>query len=353
MKKQRKQRRKQSVTIFTLADELGINASTVSRALNNSPKISEKRRRQVKELAAKRGFTLRDFSPRLTNLCVLICTRESQTTIFSDFTDQVMNGVNRYCTENDLEFSIFSSPRKKLNTMNVVRELFRRSTDGLIILNADSDCTFIGQLEAEKIPYCCLLSGNPEFPDNVLTVNNQDLAERGVGYLTQLGHRHIAFLHSAPHNAAQRDRLQGYRNALARAGHPVNEALIPVPPLNSSSSGIEFGFQTTAALLEEHPHVTAIFAASTDLAEGARSACYKKGLRIPDDISLLGCDNSQHAEYFSPPLTVIDIPNDRLGHTAAAWVHQRLRGEGPTRPPVEPWMQGSLIVRETTAPPRK
>jgi len=351
MKKQRKQRRKQSVTIFTLADELKINASTVSRALNNSPKISEKRRRQVKELAAKRGFRLRDFAPRLTNLCVLICTRENQETIFSDFTDQVMNGVNRYCTRHDLEFSIFSSPRKKLNEMNVVKELFRRSTDGLIILNADSDCTFISQFEAEKIPYCCLLSGNPKFPDNVLTVNNQDLAERGVGYLTQLGHRNIAFLHSALHNAAQLDRLQGYRNALIRAGHPVNEELIPVPPLNSNSSGIEFGFQATATLLDEHPEVTAIFAASTDLAEGAGSACHRKGLRIPEDISLLGCDDSQHAEYFCPPLTVIDIPNDRLGHTAAAWIHQRLQNESPDRPPVEPWMQGSLIVRETTAPP--
>ena len=153
------------------------------------------------------------------------------------------------------------------------------------------------------------------------------------------------------HNAAQLDRLQGYRNALIRAGHPVNEELIPVPPLNSNSSGIEFGFQATATLLDEHPEVTAIFAASTDLAEGAGSACHRKGLRIPEDISLLGCDDSQHAEYFCPPLTVIDIPNDRLGHTAAAWIHQRLQNESPDRPPVEPWMQGSLIVRETTAPP--
>ncbi len=74
---------------------------------------------------------------------------------------------------------------------------------------------------------------------------------------------------------------------------------------------------------------------------------------IPEDISLLGCDNSQHAEYFCPPLSVIDIPNDRLGYAAATWVHQRLQKQGSEHPPVEPWMQGSLIIRATTAPPRK
>lgn len=342
-----------NVTIFSLAKELGVNASTVSRALNNSPKISEKRRREIKELATKRGFKLRDFAPRLTNLCILLCTGSNEEQCFSDFTGQLMNGVNRYCLEYDLELSIFSSPRDKLNKMNVVKELFRRSTDGLIILTANSDCTFINQFEKEKLPYCCLLSGNPAFPKNILSINNQDLAERAMDYLLQLGHRNIAFLHSAPHNPAQLDRLQGYRNALNSAGHPVNEQLSPIPPVNSTSSGIEIGFQATTTLLNDHPEITAIFAASTDLAEGARSACHRKGIRIPEDISLLGCDNSQHAEYFCPPLTVIDIPNDRLGYTAANWIHQKLQGKGSNLPPVEPWMQGSLIVRETTAPPRK
>lgn len=340
------------VTIFSLAKELGVNASTVSRALNNSPKISEKRRREIKELAAKRGFKLRDFSPRLTNLCILICTGSNDETCFSDYTGQVMNGVNRYCSEHALELSIFSSPLEKLNKMNVVKELFRRSTDGLIILNANSDCSFISQLEKEKLPYCCLLSGNPAFPIKILTVNNQDLAERAVDYLIQLGHHDIGFLHSAPHNPAQLDRLKGYKNALARAGNPIRKHLIPTPPLNSSASGIEFGFQASTTLLNEHPEITAIFAASTDLAEGVRSACYRKSIQIPKDLSLLGCDNCQHAEYFCPPLTVIDIPNERLGYTAATWIHQKLQRKGPVKPPIEPWMQGSLIVRESTAPPR-
>jgi len=339
-------------TIYTLAEEIGVSPSTVSRALNNSPKISEKRRREIKELARKKGFKLRDFAPRLTNLCIMICTDGKDETIFSSYTEQVMNGVNQYCTEQELELSIFSSPREKLNRINVVKELFRRNADGVIVLNANDDCTFIAQLEDEKIPYCCLLSGNLQFPKNILTVNNEDLAERAVDYLIQLSHREIAFLHSAPHNPAQQDRLKGYRKALAKAKLPVNEDYIPEVPPAFSVTGIEHGFQATTQLLSKHPEITAVFAASTDLSIGARSAVYRKGLRIPDDISLLGCDNSQEMEYFCPPLTVLDIPNARIGRSAAAWIHRKLKGEGSAHPPIEPWMQGSLIIRETTAPPQ-
>lgn len=340
-------------SIYTLADELGVSPSTVSRALNNSPKISEKRRREIKELAREKGFKLRDFAPRLTNICILICTTSNDETIISSYSEEIINGVNRYCTDRELELSIFSSPIEKLNRINVVKELFRRNVDGVIVVNATDECTFIAQLESEKIPYCCLLSGNPDFPKNILTVNNEDLAERAVSYLIQLGHRNIAFLHSGPHNPAQTNRFKGYRNALAKAGLTVNADYAPEIPETPSLTGIEYGYQATAELLSAHPEVTAIFAASTELCIGVRSACHRKGIRIPDDLSLLGCDNSVQAEYFCPSLTVIDIPNKQIGEAAAAWIHQRLKGKGSLRPPAEPWMHGNLIIRESTALPRK
>jgi DNA-binding LacI/PurR family transcriptional regulator len=340
-------------TIYTLAQELGISPSTVSRALNNSPKISKDRRREIKELARKHGFKLRDFAPRLTNLCVLICTGTSDETIFSDYTDQVINGVNRYCNDQDLELSIFSSPCDKLNNIDVVKELFRRNVDGVIVLNANNKCTFIEKIEQEKLPCCCPLSGNSHFPDNILSVNNQAPARKAVDYLIQLGHRHIGYLYSAPSNQAHLDRLAGYRNALQAADIPFRQEYIPEMPSSPETTGIEYGFQATTRLIEEHPEITALFAASTDLAAGARSAFYRKGLAVPEYFSLIGCDDTPHAEYFCPPLTVVDIPNFRLGQSAAAWVHRKIEDDRSGNAPHEPWMQGSLIIRETTAPPRK
>ena len=340
-----------NTTIYSLADELGVSAATVSRALNNSPRISEKRRLQVKDLAEKRGFQLRAFAPRMTNICLLLVAPNDSTNIMSDYTAEVLNGASRYCQENEVELSLFSATREKLNQMNVVKELFRRSADGVILLNSNKKCTFIEQFEKEKVPYCCLLSDNPAFPDHTLTVDNQNLAERAVDYLFQLGHRNIAYLYSAPNNPGQLDRLQGYRNAHTRSGHPINEALIPSPKNHRSSSGLEMGYQATTKLLQTHPEITAVFAANSELADGMLLACNRKGLRIPEDISLLVCDNPPRAEYSCPPLSVIDIANDRFGAAAAAWVHQKLQGQ-KTHIPSEPWMKANLILRESTAPPR-
>ena len=342
-----------NITITDLAEELGISPSTVSRALNNSPKISEKTRRKIHELALEKGFKLRTFTRRTTNLCILIPTTLDEENIISDFTGQVINGTSRYCMKNNIELSIFSSTREKLNSMNVVKEIFRRNADGVIVLNASSDCTFIKQFEQEQVPYCCLLSENPDFPDRTLTVDNQNLAERAVDYLLQLGHRHIAYLYSAAHSPAQLERLQGYRNALTRAGLPINEHLSPVPPLNSKITALEFVLRATGKLLNQNPETTAIFSANSELAEGAHLACTRKGLRIPEELSLLMCDNPQRAEYTSPPLTVVDIANDRFGAAAAAWLQQQIQDPGNALRPAEPWMKGHLILRESTAPPRR
>lgn len=334
-------------TITTLAEELGVTPSTVSRALNDSPKISETRRKEIKELARKRGFRLRNFAPRITNLCVLICTTTPEEDLFSTYTDQVINGVNRYCNKNRLELSIFSASTTRLNQLNITKELFRRGVNAAVILNARDNSTFIQTLEKAQIPYCCLISGNPKFPDRILTIDNRSLAARGTEHLIQLGHRNIAFLYDDRHSQAYADRLSGYKDAMQAAGLQPHPFKIPEP--TTEANGMEFGFQTTEQLLSEYPETTAIFAVSNDLVEGAHSATHQRGLKVPEDISLLGCDDSPHAEFWRPPLTVIDIPNQRLGYTAAAWVHQQINGTATPLPPKEPWMQGRLIVRATTA----
>jgi len=336
-------------SICTLAEELGIAPSTVSRALNDSPKISEARRHEIKELARKRGFQLRNFAPRITNLCVLLCTISPEEDLFSTYTNQVINGVNRYCNKNSLELSIFSAPTERLNRMNIVKELFRRGINGAVVLNARDNSVFIQTLEKAQIPYCCLISGNPKFPDRMLMIDNRSLAAKGTEHLIQLGHRRIAFLYDNRHIQAYLDRYDGYKDAMLKAGLPLHPYSMAQPA--PESSGLGFGFKSTEELLNEYPDTTAIFAVSYDLIEGAHSAIHSRGLKVPADISLLGCDDSPHAEFWRPPLTVIDIPNQRLGFAAAAWVHRQIKDPTVPHPPKEPWMQGNLIVRETTAPP--
>lgn len=344
---------KKKTTIYTLAEELGVNPTTISRALNNSTRISPKRRKEIKELAQERGFKLRDFSPRITNLCVIICTESIEEHMFSTYTEQIISGVSRYCSGNNLELSIFSATTDRLNQIDTVKELFRRDASGAILINTRNDASFIESFEKEKLPYCCLLSGNPNFPDKILTVNNTELAEKAVDYLIQLGHRHIGFLRSDLHNQAQLDRLKGYCQSITSSGIPLNKKYISTPASVPERSGIEYGLKTSRHLLERNPEITAFLASNVDLAEGVRSTLYRRNLRIPDDLSLIACDDSPQAEFFCPPLTIIDIPNFRLGETAAAWVHQQIEGNALLNPPKELWMEGQLIIRGTTDVPRK
>ncbi len=333
-------------TISTLAKELSVTPSTVSRALNDSPKISKARRIEIKELARKRGFSLRSFAPRITNLCVLVCTTTPEEDLFSLYTDQVVNGVNQYCNKNNLELSIFGTPHDRLNQMDIVKELFRRNVNGVLVINAQDNSAFICALEKEKLPYCSLISGTQKFPNHVLAIDNYSLAVKGTEHLIQLGHKNIAFLCNKISIQAYKDRLDGYSDAMRKAGLQPLRA-----PVLLLKTGIGTGYAATEKLLQIHPETTAIFAVSHALTEGAHAAIDRKGLKVPEDISLVGCDDSLHAEYWRPPLTVVDIPNERLGYTAAAWVHQQIEGTAAPLPPKEPWMHGHLIVRKSTAPP--
>jgi LacI family transcriptional regulator len=340
------------ITISTLAKELGVSIATVSRALNNSPKVSNERRQQILQLAAKKNFKLRAFAPRVTNLCVLICTDSSPgENIFSTYTDQVINGMNQYCTEHDLELSIFSATNQRLNTIDFVKELFRRNIDGVVILDADDRSLFIKSLNDAKIPWCALISGHPDLPERTLTISNYELAETATQYLIQIGHRNIAFLTDHTPSISYQQRLDGYTAAIQQAG------LAPIISENMTrrkfDSAMDIGFALTENLLNSAAAPTAFFAVSTELAGGAHSALHGKGLTVPDDVSLIGCDDCPAAEHWRPPLTVIDIPNKQMGRTAAAWVHEQMDDFNAARPDYESWMKGHLIIRKTTAPPRK
>lgn len=337
---------KMKISITTIAAEMGVSPTTVSRALNNSPKISDKRRREIKEFAKKNGFSLRPFAKRSTNICVLICTTSPDENIFSTYTDHVIAGATRYCSNAGLELSIFAQSHQRLNATDPIKELFRRGVNGVIVINAYDNSTFIRKFESEKLPYCCLISGNTEYPEHILGIENKTPAIQATEYLINVGHRNIAFICGDSHVQAHLDRLEGYKTAMEKAGLEALDVGTP------AASGTESGFKTTRELLARHPKTTAIFAPSDELCDGIRAALYGMRLRIPEDISLIGCDNSIRAEYFAPPLTVIDTPNEKLGYTAAAWVHAQITDYDTPRPASESRAEGRLLIRETTAPPR-
>ncbi len=336
------------VTIYTLSKELGVSPATISKALNNSPELNEKTASTIRKKADEYGFRPRPLVTRTTNICALIQTPSAAASCFSPFTVDAMQGMMDYLQENDLEFSLFSEDVAKLNAGLLLRQLGRRNINGAVLINTDEDSRFYEELDKNRFPYCSLLTNTGKTQKNLLTIDNEDAALRAVEYLIQLGHRHIAIIVTPAHGVTGRERLAGYKNALKNAGIAPNPALIV--QADSIQEPLEFGHRAALELFRANPDATALFVMGERIAIGAMHALNQLGKSVPNDVSLISCDDAPEASYLNPPLTVMRIPNRKLGCAAARWVHQMIAENNGHELVHEPWMRGELVIRESTAP---
>ncbi|MFA6172174.1 MAG: LacI family DNA-binding transcriptional regulator [Kiritimatiellales bacterium] len=339
------------ITVYSLSKELGVSPATVSKALNNSPEISAETSEKIRRAAEERGFRPRPMVSRTINICALLQTPNAAASCFSPYTVDVMQGMMDYLQENELEFSLFSDEVSRLNSGLLLRHLGRRNINGAVLINTNEDSAFYAELDANRFPYCSLLTNPGKTVHNLLTIDNTDAACRAVDYLIQTGHRNIAVIVTPSNGVTGRERLAGYKKALQQAGLPVNPAWIITA--EHEQDGLEFGHRGTLELFRSRPEVTALFVMGERVALGALHALNRLGLSVPQQVSLLSCDDAPEVSYFNPPLTVMRIPNRKLGYTAARWVHKMIAGDSGREHPVEPWMRGELIIRDSTAPAAK
>lgn len=336
-------------TIYTLSKELGVSPATISKALNNSPELNAETAARIRKQAEEYGFRPRQMASRVLNICALIQTPNAQVSCFSPYTVDVMQGMMDYLQEKDMEFSLFSDEFAKLNSGTLLRQLGRRNVAGAVLINTNEDSEFYGDFDKNRFPYCSLLTHHGKNSRNLLTIDNEDAAFRAVQYLIQLGHRNIATIVTPAHGVTGRERLEGYKKALKKAKIPLNPAW--VVRADFEQDGLEFGCTGTLGLFRSCPDITALFVMGERVAIGVKHALHQLDLAIPDRVSLIACDDAPEAAYLNPPLTVMRIPNRKLGYAAARWVHQMIMGDAADEIPREPWMRGELVIRDSTAPP--
>lgn len=185
--------------------------------------------------------------------------------------------------------------------------------------------------------------GQTENWDHVIS-NNLESAQAIVEYLIQLGHRQIAFIKGSEDTPSSEKRLEGYFKALEVSGIPIKEEMIVQGDYTR-----EGGRMGMRSLLDLPEVPTSIFCANDLSALGALEVALKKGFRVPEDISIVGFDDIAEAAYASPSLTTVRLPPDIVGTIAAENLITRLKGREKQE---IVHIEGSLIVRESTAPPR-
>jgi len=328
-----------------IAEEVGVSRTTVSLVLNNVPgvRISSGTRQRIVEVARRLNYypdaaarTL--VSGRTQTIGFVLC--QSPDRIFADaFLPEVLRGVGDAVQESGFRVLVHSvedviAPDAYVG---LVRE---KQTDGIILSGPRSDDRQLARLRAEGFPIVLLgqLSGS-DFP--FVDVDNVGAAKQAVNHLLELGHRRIGMITNAPLTyTAARDRLTGYRQVLEEAGVTYEQELVRYGDFREES-----GFHAMRQLLSLAEPPTAVFVASDLVAFGALVAIKEQGLRVPDDVSLVGFDDVRLAHYVDPPLTTVRLPAYGLGYQAATLLTQ-LIGTGSVGAQ-QILLQTELVVRES------
>jgi DNA-binding LacI/PurR family transcriptional regulator len=331
------------VSITDIAAAAGVSPSTVSRALQDHPRISHARRDALKALADQMGY-------RPSQVARSLVTGRTRTlgVVVTDITDpfvaEVLKGAESASREKGYTLLFATSGRDPGREIEAVQLLLDRQVDGMIVISGRAGPRY-SELrrpgEDGLVGWPLVLVNNEQTGAGIYSVrmDNRGGAREAVSYLRKLGHRRIAFLAGPEQGRSSNERLQGYRQGIGVNGlGPSGEIVI------AGAGLLEDGPRALAALMATPDRPSAVLCYNDLSAIGLLAAAARTGVRIPDDLSVVGYDNIPLSAYCIPPLTTVDQPTDQMGRTAVALCVAALAGERVENVVLE----GRLIIREST-----
>jgi LacI family transcriptional regulator len=327
--------------IRTLARLAGVSPSTVSKALNNRSDVSAETRQKVLEIANTHGYSPNSFAKGLkshfTENVGLLFSRDRQALSDNPFYSKVLEGVESELTLNNhnMILSIIQPSHRGLPKM--IRE---RHVDGVILIGIFHE-DFMERLRSEGLPVVLVDPQKQTDAYAQVQIDNEYGGFLATEYLIRNGHRTIGFVSGDLGRMSFRQRFDGYRKALRTHGLETDDRLVRI-------GGLEDGYMHFKALLESRPP-TGIFVANDINAIRGYKAVHDSGLRIPDDVSVVGFDDIDLAAMASPPLTTVRVPKREFGSIAARTILRMVQGE-ENRPvivmPVQMVERGSVSRRD-------
>ena len=320
---------KKRVTSQDVANLAGVSRTTVSFVLNDVKtfNISAETRQKVLSAAESLNYvpdaTAQALASRRAKAIGLVMTRSPHHIATDAFLPQIIGGLMEVIKDNKLRLLIEYVEVEHQDRAYL--ELARaKHIDGMILLTPRLNDAGLKKLEQVDIP--TVLMGHLEGSNFYsVDVDNQLAAQQGVQHLLDLGHTQIACITNAPPSyAATPDRVIGYKNTLFAAGITPDEGLIRYADFDPQS-----GYVQAKSLLESGNKFTAIFVASDNVAIGVKAALREAGLRIPEDISLVGFDDIPWAQYADPPLTTVHLQAQEMARKACLMLMDLLQGKEP------------------------
>lgn len=330
------------VTITTIAQEAGVSVPTVSRVLNGRADVAPQTRERIERLLREHGYQRRSARPRGSAGLIDLVFND----LDSPWAVEIIRGVEDAARAAGVGTVVSAIHRRTASTRQWMRNLQARATDGVILVTSDVQSPLHADLRRLDIPTVVIdPSGVPAHDVPTVGAANWSGGLSATEHLLALGHRRIGFIAGPRQLLCSRTRLDGYRSALEAAGIPVLEELICQGDFYHES-----GFTSGAHLLDLPEPPTAVFASSDQMAFGVYEAVRQRGLRVPDDMSIVGFDDLPEARWSSPPLTTVRQPLSEMGMLAARTVLRVSQGEQTESMRLE--LATQLVVRDSTAPVR-
>ena len=336
------------VSIKDIAQVAGVSHTTISRALRNSPLISDEVRESIQKLAQEMGYVPNTVAQSLkTNRTSTVGV--VVTTIADPFVGRLMRGIEDVAQRSNQSIFLSASYNDSEREAEIIQTFRQRQVDGIIIASSKITPQGIDNLQTKGIPTVLVNQQADAAFDAIHSVSVDDYAGayQAVEHLLELGHCRIGYIGAGNRPRSNRIRFQAYQEALRQAGIEPQGAWVRMasPEHRYHSDDVTDGQALAESLFETN--LTALFCYNDMIAIGVLMACRERGIAVPGQLSVMGFDGIELAQYVTPALTTIHQPKLRLGQAAMEMLIDVLAGRTVENSIISP----ELIIRHSTGQP--
>lgn len=338
-------REKRRVKLTDIAAKTGYTVGTISKALQNKEGISQDTRAQILKAAKEIGYIANSQAGGLRS-----GSSKTVAIIVSDIANPLFAVKIKLCVaeleKHGYRAIVMDTEEHAQREEQAVVSALNANVDGVLLCPCQKSSDSIRLLQQNGTPFVLMGRRFPDLETDYVVCDDERGGYLAGQHLAELGHRKILVVTADLQISCSRERLQGFRRAMDERGIPIDPALIVQSDASARSTG-----EMIDRLLDGGLDFTAIFAFSDYMAWEIIYALNRRGMQVPGDISIVSFDDVQSHMRFPPPLTTVHYPNRTISAESVELLLRRIQGDDGER--VQRMLDSHLVVRETTAAPRK
>ncbi|MEV4359470.1 LacI family DNA-binding transcriptional regulator [Nonomuraea sp. NPDC049625] len=339
-------------TLKDIAESLGVSVNTVSRALSDKDSVGVETRNRVKAEAERLGYV-----PNVTARSLVLGSASTLGMVITNpsnpFYAQLISGMEQRCREHGYSLLLMATEESLDNERRAAEELLRRGVDGVLVVTVQEGAEHWRRFRAAGVPLVLINRDVPELNTDLVGVDHVQGGYEAARHAVAQGARKIYFLEEDLHVSSVADRVEGYRRAMADSGLPIEpDTLIKVPTRRLEQSAMPWdpseAYRLGREVVRTAQRPMAFVAGNDYFALGVYRVANEEGLRIPDDILVVGYGGHPFAPYVIPSLTTVELPAADIAVSAVDHMLRRLGRPAAGRPPEQILFPPRLVIRASS-----